>query len=210
MNPVTFDHDFNFIYRPYCVQICFIKKDRKAPGMSLSGELLDYEYMGSAEFEFGQLPASAFEIASACEAPKSKHDHWSLPTIKLIIADQTLYVKGAFLPEQVEDITRGIKSIWEDKARLKEPARFNQRSYERSLRPDNIYGSYSEMLWWDIRNHYVFTFNESAAKKVSDWLGVWHTHAKTNEFIEKRVSHNQYRRFTPELIKQIKDRLANN
>jgi RNase P protein component len=206
----SYVREYNFIHTPRCIQICFIKKERETPGNSLSGELLDYEYMGAAEYEFGQLPASAFEIAAACEPPKSKHDHWSLPTIKLQIAGMPLYVKGAFYPDQVADISKGIQEVWEDKLRLKESARFTPFYLERSKAVNNIYGPFTDMLWWDIRNNYVFTFNESAAKKVPDWLGQWYTHAKNNDFIKKIVNRNQYRRFNREYLDQVAARLAGN
>lgn len=117
--------------------------------------MVKLDYMGSAEFEFGALPASLCEITSKLE----KYQLFSTPIKN---ADgETLF---AFcLPENEQEL-QGILLVLRDPRQrqfyLKEQPRLD-RSIS-TLRKDKAYGYID--LWWDIGNHWMVGFGKNRMK----------------------------------------------
>jgi hypothetical protein len=104
---------------------------------------IDFDYMGSAEFEFGALPKSLKNI-------RENLDNYSL-------TDQSVSAYGKktkyrlFAPEdKVVDIVKSIELIALDKVRLKEQAYFDAMCGNKSFYKPNI------DFWWDIENYYMW------------------------------------------------------
>lgn len=107
---------------------------------------IDFDYMGSAEFEFGALPKSLKNI-------RENLDNYSL-TDQSILAYGKKTKYRLFAPEnKVVDIVKSIELIALDKVRLKEQAYFDAMCGNKSF-----YNFYKPNIdfWWDIENHYMW------------------------------------------------------
>jgi hypothetical protein len=115
-------------------------------------ELVDFDYMGSAEFEFGALPKSfrGFQAAQA---------NWEVFEVPSITDEneQSLWVFTGLKDKQrelwLEDLQRLRygKPGSEAYLRTKEYTDFRKGDTRSNVRPTNF--------WWDIENHAMFSFS---------------------------------------------------
>lgn len=122
---------------PYLVQRCMFNKRESASGIDA---ILGFDYMGSAEFEFGALPKSL-------KAIREKISNYVYFDFK-IINDKVVTV---FCQAEIKDQMSGIiEALLNHDFRLKEWCDLDawvndeQNSFNRSD------------CWWDLENHFFF------------------------------------------------------
>ena len=131
--------------RPYFVQRASLRK-YGADEMKGIDRLLSFDYMGSAEFEFGALNKSLLSIRDNIAA----YDYFPLT-----IGNKqfTVFCKT----EDKDEIAEVIKGLWEKKFRLKEWCDLED------VRTDH---------WWDIGNDFMFwKENESFTTEFKAVIG---------------------------------------
>ena len=146
---------------PYLVQRAKFKKDvSENTGID---SILNLDYMGSAEFEFGSLPKSLKEMCG------------KITQLKVTMVKDVTNYKGQRLclicsDDQVEDITKFFKaeSGRNSPYRLKEYSGIAEAisgidSRGKSIEEDDYYTC---QFWWDIDNHWMAAFGKENAKKV--------------------------------------------
>ena len=126
------------------------------PDAETMDDLIQFDYMGAAEYEYGALPASYTRIIESLVS-----DHYMLFYIKIAERDITVWCKL----DEIDAVTSNIQKVY-DGVRLKERANFKQSLDDPnpSWRTPNI--------WWDIENDYLFwisddKFREQLHKIVS-------------------------------------------
>ncbi len=126
-------------------------------------QAVSFEYMGSAEFEFGALPASFRRI-------EAKADNWKCRIVDEIKeGDTPLRVWSAFTDEefaQYVDYLKVLRASTKDRAvkrfYTKEAVRFEI---------DYDHGNYSRTnFWWDIDNDVMFGFKKEFMKRVGHYV----------------------------------------
>lgn len=139
----------NTVRSPYLIQRCKIK-DRSNKTKFVS-EALSFDYMGSAEFEWGALPRNT-------EALYLKRD-------KMVISEYTgslpKNVKSLFilsLPEQVAQYQIELQNLVQEKTRTKEYV----FSIFRDEEPTEV--------WLDLDNQVVFSSNKKFLTRLSTLL----------------------------------------
>lgn len=140
---------------PYLIQRATIVRPLKRTGRF--SEVVDLDYMGSSEFEFGALPASLRML--------QKH----IDDIKLTVEprlrdtdNHNLRVLHTFNEADYEGYVQHLLNLRADKQRTKECTRF-QASYPASRFTVTD-------LWWDINNHTMFSFDKNFMNRLSDRL----------------------------------------
>jgi hypothetical protein len=151
---------------PYLIQRMEFKspQDRRQPDVSFDG-LLEMDYMGSAEFEFGSLPTALKQLT---------RNHAKLV---IEVADEECFDEdGESLmligtPEAVEEYQLNMKDLYDNKTRLKEGTYLNieMRSGDRV----HVRRSWARVsAWWDINNHVIFCFGLRNATDIVRAIGV--------------------------------------
>lgn len=121
--------------------------------------LVSFDYMGSAEFEFGALPRSLKEMCKAADGQQMYE-----------VGIRAHNGKGVFLvctEAQTEKALVYVKELANPKCsyRLKEGARFVENltgvSFGKPLHSFNTFD-----FWWDINNHYMFCLGKNNAKNL--------------------------------------------
>lgn len=131
--------------RVYHIQRAFLR----APSQHVQGfdSAFEFDYMGSAEFEFGALPKSLRRIVANKYAP--------VATEYRTANDQSLFIVSR--KEQVEEVKALLPALIANKHRLKEPTYLDRVFAERQSRsvknPD---------LWWDIDNDWFLCLGNKA------------------------------------------------
>jgi len=147
---------------PYLVQRAKFKKDvSENTGID---SILNLDYMGSAEFEFGSLPKSLKEMCS------------KIAKIKVTMVKDVINYKGQRLclicsDDQVEDITKFFKA---ESGRDSRPYRLKEYSgiseavsgIDSHGKPIEDDSYYTCQFWWDIDNHWMACFGKENAEKV--------------------------------------------
>lgn len=132
---------------PYLIQRCMMmdieRDNERTPSMQKKGidKILSFDYMGSAEFEFGALGKSLKEIR--------KHiDDYEF--FDVTFGDKRVDV---FAPKANKEVViEYLKGLVSDKYHLKEFIGF--RDWIQNMgRVDKFF---NENCWWDIENHYFF------------------------------------------------------
>lgn len=118
-------------------------------------QLLDYDYMGSSEFEFGALNRSLISLALNAQnlsVFQTKFKHTDGRSV-FIIGDRT---------QEVEYL-KIIDCIMTNKYRYKEYPYFKE-----SLSPnvEKKYLCQQFEFWWDIKNHWMFGFGKKNVERV--------------------------------------------
>ena len=135
--------------RPYLIQ-----RMRITDATGSFDDTLNLDYMGSAEFEFGALPASLKRITKKCNNLKVN----SFKKIKKYNG-QSLCIVATELDAK-EYFEQYIKDLVNNNIKLKEVSRLK----------DEINGCGSEYLrvdaWWDIENDVIFVFGKKNAKRI--------------------------------------------
>ena len=137
-------------------------------------EIWRYDYMGSAEFEFGDLPKSLEHIAK-------KHKNYTIGSVKVKVSgklkysDKTKITKEGdvfFVTEAkyFDDTKKWIETMakgegYEQNYRTKENVGLNSHLIGKEYSEDNT-------GWHDIHNHYLFFTDKSMCEKFCKLLGI--------------------------------------
>lgn len=146
---------------PYLVQRATFKDFKTIEGID---SILSFEYMGSAEFEFGALPTSLKAIIQ------------KLSSLEIVCLKQFQRPDGSRLflictQDQIQDITDFFQdqSLKHPKAFLKEYTNFyrslNQCGWNDNKLTDND-ARWLTSCWWDIENHWFATFGKKSAENI--------------------------------------------
>lgn len=140
---------------PYLIQRGMIRKNDKISRLS---DMVDFDYMGSSEFEFGALPRSL-------RALQANVDSISSTVEGRITGDngESLRVLHTFSPEDYEVYFGHLTKLREGKLRTKESTRF-------SVEDKKWFSSQKCDFWWDIENHVMWTFKKHFMKQLPDAL----------------------------------------
>lgn len=145
---------------PYLIQR--MSFNNKLPeGFGLDA-LCRYEYMGSAEFEFGALPDS---LKQMCR----KADDLEVVMVKDIVNQENQRLCLVVPVGAADNYRPIIDALIEEKIRLKESANFapHVTGKSRSGEPVKEGDWYLDTKgWWDLNNHVMFTFGKQNAKNI--------------------------------------------
>jgi hypothetical protein len=139
---------------PYLIQRAEIIKPLVDPNERISNAV-KFEYMGSAEFEFGALPESLRAIHAL-------GDKWNRRTVNEIKeGEASLRVYSAFNDEEFEEYKQLLLGLRDPKSRVytKESTYFEEGRKETSkyVRTD---------FWWDLDNHTMFGFDKEFMNRL--------------------------------------------
>lgn len=117
------------------------------------------QYMGSAEFEFGALPASLLRICHHLD------EYHSFTANEITQAKTESSLRILCKDNQLSEIIKAILQISEA-PHVREPhVKESLYFYENRFAPDkDKYGHVD--LWWDIDNDFFFTFGKVTMKKL--------------------------------------------
>ena len=137
------------IQNPYLIQRGTIRRPRAEPDARLS-QAVDFEYMGSSEFEFGALPRSFRNI-------EAKKDSWKRHLVNEIKSGEaTLRVYGSFEEGEFEEYKQHLLALRAGKARTMEST-FFEANRDPSVRAKTDTWIKTD-FWWDIDNDVMFGF----------------------------------------------------
>ena len=145
------------IHQPYLIQRARIVTPL-APEDSRLSKAVEFEYMGSAEFEFGALPQSFRRIEAQADA-------WKKRVVDDIKCPDTtsLRVYSALTDEEFAQYVAYLNQLrWPEKfgrAHLKESSHF-----EESYRPYNKWSATD--FWWDLDNDTMFGFHKAFMQRL--------------------------------------------
>lgn len=132
-------------------------KETTVPSPSID-ELLSFDYMGSAEFEFGALPKSLKQMTSVV-------DDIEVFGMKQYKAFDGKMICLICTKEQFEIYKEFIPGLIDDKYRLKEWTKLRDRiqgeMFGSPLREDQL-----KMAWWDIDFNVMFCMGKEEARKI--------------------------------------------
>lgn len=135
---------------PYLVQRARFKANGAVPSQGWDA-IVSHDYMGSAEFEFGALPAAMRVLVAtrkslvAVPTARKSHDGHDL----VVICEK----------ERESDAIAAVEQILCGKARLKDPALIKERlSGDRHCRDTEI--------WWDLQNNWIATLGMKNASRL--------------------------------------------
>lgn len=121
---------------PYLVQRCRFEKREKMSGIDA---ILSFDYMGSAEFEFGALPKSLRAI-------REEIDRYVYFDVTIIDGKVVTVFCRSEMKDKMKDIIDGLAS---NNFRLKERCDLDVwMNDEKSF--------FISDCWWDIENHFFF------------------------------------------------------
>ena len=127
--------------QPYLIQAAQFYNNSQHKGID---SILEFDYMGSAEFEFGALPKSLGRIRKGLG--------------EYIYHETEMKGKGITIFCKKEDLTEvleALNKLAEYKIHLKEWIEFGDWLTGKKVRND---------LWWDIQNHFMWWKSNSAFK----------------------------------------------
>jgi hypothetical protein len=151
------DHEFNTILLPYLIQRGSFRGTKEEAIIGLDS-LMDYDYMGSSEFEFGALPASLKRITA------SWSEYVWFPIEEIKDADgQFLYVLCR--KRQEAEVVKVVKLLAQEDGAFRTKERVGLHDYiacssEFSMRIN---------FWWDITSDKSF-YNENDLGEGNDWM----------------------------------------
>jgi len=148
------------IHMPFLIQRARIDTPLASENTRLS-QAVEFDYMGSAEFEFGPLPSSFRRI-------EVKADAWVCRIVKEIKeGDTPLRVWSALTDEEFEVYKTYLLQLRDPKnhgghLRTKESTHF-EHDYKHSR------FSHTD-FWWDIDNDVMFGFKKEFMKRVGHYV----------------------------------------
>lgn len=144
------------IVNPYLIQRARINSPLAKEGERLSNAVR-FDYMGSAEFEFGALPKSFRRI----QAKRSLLKMRKIESIKS--GELSLRVLSTMNDEEFAEYTEILKTLRESdrKIRTKEMTYFNE-----DFKPFSSNDIFRIDFWWDICNDAMFTFHKQFANRL--------------------------------------------
>lgn len=132
-------------FRPWLIQRCMLRK----PAAEVTGfdSAFACDYMGSAEFEFGSLPASLRRVVMRTYTARPSGLSKDGKDLMLVCHSDA----------QHDQVKAWLPLLAANKARLKEP------SFLRQVLADD--GEYQRdiVLWWDISNDWFLCLNQDVA-----------------------------------------------
>lgn len=142
------------MHKPYLIQRARIKVPLASANTRL-GQAVDFDYMGSAEFEFGALPASF----RAIERARS----WVCRIVPEISECETpLRVWSDLDTKDFETYIGYLKAFRAGKdTYTKESVQFEESREQNDWTPN---------FWWDIDNHVMFGFKKEFMKRVGQYV----------------------------------------
>ena len=148
--------EFKVIEKPYLIQRAKFEKHASKDAKGIDA-LLRFDYMGSAEFEFGALPKSLKRTREAIDQYTSFQYSFKGHPTKLV----TVFCKK----EAVEEVTQVLELLVKREIRLKEYCDLNyfvNPSESRNPTWDNDF-------WWDIDNDFFFwKFNPEFDQRIKE------------------------------------------
>lgn len=143
---------------PYLIQRAEIVRPIAEPTERISNAVR-FEYMGSAEFEFGALPESLRAI-------RALGDKWNRRTVlEIKEGEASLRVYSAFTDEEFEEYKAHLLRLRDPKARpnTKESTYFEEgrKAASKYIRTD---------FWWDLDNHVMFGFDKEFMNRLPSYL----------------------------------------
>lgn len=147
------------MYTPYLIQRAEIKTPLAEKDTRLS-QAVNFDYMGSAEFEFGALPESFREIE------KFPAHAWRCRQVPEITEGETpLRVWSALSDEDF-----AVYTVWLKQFRAGSPKMPHTKEgvHFEAVRGPFSYGNTN--FWWDIENHVMFGFKKEFMKRVGDYV----------------------------------------
>lgn len=133
--------------QPYLIQRAEKKHNPNRNGLD---SILEYDYMGSAEFEFGALSYSLKRI-------RSNKESYNLYNEALVFNNKKIFFQ-IYTKEPKEVVLDVIKKLANNSLRLK----------ERSALPEYINKTQKYIIcnfWWDIENDFMFWATEDGSFK---------------------------------------------
>ena len=136
--------------QPYLIQRAKVTSRTKAKATGIDS-LLDFDYMGSSEFEWGALSKSL----KAIRANKENYDYFKFDYDGI---DFTVFCEKG----KETEVYNIIVELANDKIRLKEYCDFKSYFGKGFIsNPDN----WSD-FWWDIENHYMWWITDKRFKSA--------------------------------------------
>lgn len=148
--------------KPYLVQRAKFKEN----GVGSIDDVVRFDYMGSAEFEFGALPKSLKRMTSNAD----KLSVYEFIHCVSGITKAPLYIIS--IGEIDDDYLEHILSMAKGELRLKEASNFNDavKGVDFLGEPINKDSWSSCDVWWDIENDIMWAFGADEIKRVLDSL----------------------------------------
>ena len=149
------------IRQPYLIQRASIRSPLAAEADNLS-KAVEFDYMGSAEFEFGALPESLRRIRAYGPA-------WRCDKVDEIRSadDSPLRAYSAISDEEFPQYVAYLRQLrWPEKygrLNLKEPTAF-----EHDHKPWSKYRAID--FWWDLDNDVMFGFHKAFMNRLPSYL----------------------------------------
>lgn len=116
--------------------------------------LIGFDYMGSAEFEFGALPESLKRIVYNL-------DCYDRTYIKILDSNGESMVVIANINDMSDEFVLNLMYLAEEKLRVKETVGIKEylKGYDKN--------SYRRVdFWWDIQNDFMICFGDENADKI--------------------------------------------
>lgn len=149
------------IKQPYLIQRGRIESPLAEPTSRLS-RAVEFDYMGSAEFEFGAIPESFRRI-------ETNADNFGIRVVNELkdASGRSLRIASAFNDEEFEEYLELIHKLRYPRAgeriQTKEAVRF-----EADYKPFSDFSTTD--FWWDLNNDTMFTFNKNFANRLINYV----------------------------------------
>lgn len=169
------------IRTPYLIQLANFKDKYDSTGGV--DNLLQFEYMGAAEFEFNALPKtlnrliekfSELEVTMNKSIVKENGQRLCVISTKEDYKEYIFYINGLANPPK-DDVKYSISVPIKDpvkggreRRQLKESSHF-YRNLKQNKNDHSKYGFYD--VWWDIENDVIWTFGKENANKILKAIG---------------------------------------
>lgn len=133
--------------KPWLIQRCKINKPMKNFKEKMLSQALEFDYMGSAEFEFGAIPRALASLRLVHSCCTLKH----LPIINK--GGDALSMWGLFdSPDQAAQYAGFIADLLKGNLRLKERTMLEPHHWG--------HGNHGFDVWFDIENLVIFSFHK--------------------------------------------------
>ena len=119
-------------------------------------QAVSFDYMGSAEFEFGALPKSFRAIEKGMEKATTR------VVFEIMDGEGPLRVFSMFNDSEFAEYLEQLLKLRTDKLRLKERSEFEPLNYRGEKYPTDF--------WWDVENHAMFSFDKNFMNHLTDYL----------------------------------------
>jgi hypothetical protein len=148
---------------PYLVQRGRIKSPLGGENSARLKDSIEWDYMGSAEFEFGALPASLRRMqANRQDYMLQKLAIPQLETDGSETNGYTLRVYSRFKSQDLEKYYEHLQALRNNRLDTKESTGFGLK--------DSTFVKERTNFWWDLDNDAMFSFHKVAMNRLHSWL----------------------------------------